>query len=238
MEALRHETSASMPFSQLADGVWVLNRPLKAGPVDLGHRMTVVRLASTGLWVHSPVALDDEVRAGLDSLGEVEYLIAPSTFHDLYWAPWFAAYPQARFCAAPGVREEHPELPFTDVLDADIPAARSGDLEHVQLGGMPKINESVFLHTPSKTLIVADMAFNHDRGVNFATGLVLRMTGCYGQFGVSRLYKLFIGDRKGMRRSVDEVLDWDFERIVMGHGHIVERDGRRILREAYAFLRP
>ncbi len=41
-----------------------------------------------------------------------------------------------------------------------------------------------------------------------------------------------------MRHSVDEVLDWDFERIVLGHGHIVQKDGRQILEDAYAFLRP
>jgi hypothetical protein len=105
-------------------------------------------------------------------------------------------------------------------------------------GGMPKVNETVFLHPASKTLIAADMAFNHDGNVDFATGLVLRLAGCHSGFNVSRFYKLFIGDRKSMRHSVDEVLDWDFERIVLGHGHIVQKDGRQILEDAYAFLRP
>ena len=238
MKAIRHAPSAAMPFSQLADSLWVLNCPLKAGPVDLGHRMSVVRLASGRLWIHSPVALNDEVRAELDALGEVECLVAPSTFHDLFWPEWFAAYPQARFYAASGVCQEHPELPFTDALAASAPAVWSDELGQTLLGGMPKINETVFLHPTSKTLIVADMAFNHDRSVNFATGLVLRLTGCYGRFGVSRLFKFFISDKKALRRSVDQVLSWDFERIVLGHGHIVERDGRQILRDAYAFLRP
>ncbi|NKB70030.1 MAG: DUF4336 domain-containing protein [Candidatus Latescibacteria bacterium] len=235
MNLIQHAPPAAMPFSQLSDNIWVLNRPLKAGPIDLGHRMSVVRLASGRLWVHSPVALDQEVRAGLDALGEVECLVAPSTFHDLYWKEWFVAYPQGRFYAVPGVREEHPELPFTDVLDAGAPVW-VGELDQTLLGGMPKINETVFLHPESKTLIAADMAFNHDSSVNFATGLVLRMTGCYGRFGVSRLFKLMIKDKKALRRSVDQVLGWDFERIVLGHGHIVEKDGRQVLEDAYAFL--
>ena len=235
MGAIRHAPLTAPPFSQLAEGIWVLNRPLKAGPIDLGHRMTVVRLASGGLWVHSPVALDDEVRAGLDALGQAECFVAPSTFHDLYWPQWFAAYPQARFYAAPGVAEEHPELPFTHRLDGDT---WPGQLGQTLLAGMPKINETVFLHSGSRTLIAADMAFNHDRSVNLATGLVLRLTGCYDRFGVSRLYKLMIGDKKALRHSVDQVLSWDFERIVLGHGHVVEQDGRQLLAEAYAFLRP
>jgi hypothetical protein len=32
------------------------------------------------------------------------------------------------------------------------------------------------------------------------------MTGCYDHFGVSRLYKLFIKDKRAIRHSVDKVL--------------------------------
>ncbi len=45
-----------------------------------------------------------------------------------------------------------------------------------------------------------------DRNVNLATGLVFKMTGCYDHFGVSRLYKLFIKDKRAMRHSVNKVL--------------------------------
>ena len=225
-----------MPFTQLTDDLWVLNRPARLGPIDLGHRMTVVRLASGRLWVHSPVALDDEIRTELDALGEVENFVAPSTFHALHWPAWFAAYPEARFYAAPGVRDEHPELPFTDTLGPQAPSAWADQLGQTLLGGMPKINEVVFLHPQSETLITADMAFNLDRGVDLATGLVLRMTGCYDHFGVSRLYKMKIKDEGAMRRSVDEVLAWDFNRIVLGHGRVVEKDGQQILKDAYDFL--
>ena len=45
-----------------------------------------------------------------------------------------------------------------------------------------------------------------DRNVNLATDLVFKMTGCYDHFGVSRLYKLFIKDKRAIRHSVDKVL--------------------------------
>ena len=45
-----------------------------------------------------------------------------------------------------------------------------------------------------------------DRNVNLATGLVFKMTGCYDHFGVSRLYKLFIKDKRAIRHSVNKVL--------------------------------
>ena len=227
-----------MPFTQLTDDLWVLNRPARLGPIDLGHRMTVVRLASGRLWVHSPVALDDEIRTELDALGEVENFVAPSTFHDLYWPAWFAAYPEARFsplracattipsCRSPTPWASKPPLPGRTNWDRRCSAA------------CPKSTKSSFcIPRASETLITADMAFNLDRGVDFATGLVLRMTGCYDRFGVSRLYKMKIKDEGAMRRSVDEVLAWDFNRIVLGHGRVVEKDGQQILKDAYDFLR-
>ena len=195
-----------MPFTQLTDDLWVLNRPARLGPIDLGHRMTVVRLASGRLWVHSPVALDDEIRTELDALGEVENFVAPSTFHDLYWPAWFAAYPEARFYAAPGVRDEHPELPFTDTLGPQAPSAWADQLGQTLLGGLPKINEVVFVDHQSKTLIAADLVFNYDRTVNLATSLLLRMTGTYNRCAVSRLFKFYIRDKKALRHSIDQIL--------------------------------
>ncbi len=35
----------------------------------------------------------------------------------------------------------------------------------------------------------------------------------------------------------DQVLEWDFDRIVVGHGPVFETDGRHILENAYDFLR-
>ena len=46
-----------------------------------------------------------------------------------------------------------------------------------------------------------------------------------------------IKDERAMRRSIDEVLAWDFNRIVLGHGRVVEKDGQQILKDAYDFLR-
>ena len=54
---------------------------------------------------------------------------------------------------------------------------------------------------------------------------------------LSRLFKLYIRDKKALRHSIDQMLSWDFERIVVGPGHLIDRDGRQVLKEAYSFLR-
>ena len=57
----------------LAADLWVADRPFKL-PLrfgDIGCRMTVIRLADGGLFLHSPVPLDAALRAALDQIGPV-----------------------------------------------------------------------------------------------------------------------------------------------------------------------
>ena len=49
-------------LTPFADDVWVEAREAKFLGLETGTRMTVVRLAGGGLFVHSPVALDDATR--------------------------------------------------------------------------------------------------------------------------------------------------------------------------------
>lgn len=53
----------------LAPDLWVVDRPLPLAVGDIGARMTVIRLHDGGLFLHSPVRLDDELRRGLDAVG-------------------------------------------------------------------------------------------------------------------------------------------------------------------------
>jgi len=54
--------------------------------------------------------------------------------------------------------------------------------------------------------------------------------------GKGWLEYIAVRDWKIGRQQVDRMLRWDIERIVLAHGALVERDGRRVLRDAYAWL--
>lgn len=45
-----------------------------------------------------------------------------------------------------------------------------------------------------------------------------------------------VKDWKQGRREVDRMLAWDIERIVLTHGEMISSDGKRVLRDAYAWL--
>ncbi len=227
-------------FTQLAPTLWTLTHPLHLGPVCMDHTMTVALLPDEQLWIHSPVAYSPALAQALTALGKPTHFVAPSIYHDLYWREWFAAYPQAQFYAVAGVREEHPELPFTHVLDQTAPSDWNDAFAQVPVGGMPKLNEIAFLHRESNTAIITDLVFNYaeDPGFNFATRCTLKIFGTYNRYcGVSRLLRTCFADKRAVRRAVDEIVAWNFSGMVVGHGRAITANGSEALREAYAFLK-
>src|SRR5262249_10964304 len=147
-------------LERIADDVWIEHRPLRFLGVETGTRMTVVRLRSGGLFVHSPVALDTHTRETVDALGPVTALVAPSRFHHLYVAEWPRAYPNASLSASPGLEEKRKDVTWTRILGDEPEAEWRGDLEQVFFGALPIENEVVFFHRKSNTIISSDLMFN------------------------------------------------------------------------------
>ena len=212
--------------------LWEISRPIKMPGLRMDHRMTVVRLGSGGLLLHSPVSFDTALAKALAELGPVEHLVAPSRYHDMYWTEWFREYPVAEFFCAPGVKGEHPELRFQHVLGSESAPSWAGELETCLIRGIPKINEVAFFHKATRTLIVADLVFNLSTDQNILAKLFLKLNGIYGRVGCSRFFRAFIKDRAAFDRSIDEIFEWDFDRLVPGHGPVVERNGRVVLKQA------
>jgi hypothetical protein len=221
----------------LAPELWVAERPQRFLGVELGTRMTVVRLRDGGLWVHSPVAPDPGLRAAVHALGPVRFVVAPNRFHHLFVGAWAEAHPDAELHAAPGLPEKRRDLAFHALLGDAPPAGWKEDLDQVWVRGAPIANEVVFLHRASRTLIVADLAFHFGPEQPFATRLAARLLGAYGRLGPTRFERyLLFSDRAAARRAFDRIGAWDFERVVVAHGAIQERGGKEALLHSYAWL--
>jgi hypothetical protein len=221
---------------QLDRDLWVAERPQRFWGLEVGARMTALRLADGSLLLHSPVSLDPGLRRELDALGRVRHAVAPNRLHHLYAGEVAAAYPEAQLWVAPGVERKRPDLAPTGVLGDEAPPAWRGQLDQVFFRGRPYENEVVFLHRASRTLLLCDLAFNFGPSAHPATRLLMRMIRSYGRFGPSRLDPLLIRDRRAARASLERILAWDFERVVVAHGDVLERGGREALRSGYAWL--
>ena len=221
---------------QLAQDLWVAERPQRAFGIEMGTRMTVVRLADGTLFVHSPVALDRATRLALDALGPVRHVVAPNRFHHLHAGVYPVVYLDARFYAAPGVGEKRPDLPIDEVLGDTAPSVWAGQIDQTLFRGMPLTNEIVFLHRTTRTLVLTDIATNVRAAPGLDTWLLFSVNGTYGRFAAGWIERLLTRDWGAARASLEHVLAWDFDRIIVAHGDVVDHGGPAALRTAFHWL--
>ena len=225
------------PLRQLAENLWVVDRPQSFYALPVGTRMTVMRLSGERLLLHSPVALDRDLRAQLDALGRVRFAVAPNRLHHLYAGDVARAYPDARLWVAPGLPAKRPDLVFEAVLTDLAPEEWRGEVDQVFFRGRPYENEVVFFHRATRTLVLCDLAFNFGPSAAAPTRWLMKLIRSYGRLGPTRLDPLLIRDRATARESLEKILAWDFDRVIVSHGDVLERGGRAILSEGYAWLR-
>src|SRR5262245_1568336 len=106
-------TNLLTPFEE---NIFTVQRPYRVLGMELGVRMTVIRLQDGGLFLHSPVRLDPELKKEMDSLGPVRCLVGPNLFHHLSLRPWREDYPEARLFGVSGLPEKRKNLKFDGVL--------------------------------------------------------------------------------------------------------------------------
>ena len=217
----------------LGDGLWIHEEPLGVAIVQAGRRMAVVRLGDGGLLVHSPATLTPALRAELDALGPVRFVVAPSAVHGhLAMGGYARAYPAAELHGGPGLDARRKDLVFAGVLGSAPDPRWADDLDQAAALGHRLLTEIVFLHRPSRSLLIGDLGVTL-RPRNLAERL---WAGPGDHLRPARPYRLDIRDRRQARAALDRILTWDFDRVVTGHGPMVERGGREALRAAYAFL--
>jgi len=217
--------------------LWVCAVPYRAMGMPLGRQIVVVRLPGGGLWIHSPVPVTPELRREVAALGEVRHVVGPNRWHDECLTEFQAEYPTALFHAAPGLAAQKRDVRFGAELSDTPHSEWAGALEQHLIRGMPKLNEVVFFHPASRSLLIADLAFNLGPEGPRWFELAMRLYGTWGRFGPTPLEKWMMHDKAAVRTSIDRILRWDFNRIIVGHGRNLETDGKRIFREAFTFLR-
>jgi hypothetical protein len=70
----------------------------------------------------------------------------------------------------------------------------------------------------------------------FLSRVLLKLNDCDCKFAPSRLIKTVIKDRAALRRSLDHILAWDFDALVLSHGANLPTDAKVRLRDAFLFL--
>lgn len=233
----------------VAPGLWLADGPIVHMAAPLGTRapfptrMTLARLADGGLWCHSPIAPDAGLFEAIDALGPVRHLVAPNKLHYAHVAAWKRRYPQAVAWASPGVRERAADQGIEVRFDADLgdaaPPAWAGTLDQLHFKGSRAIEEVVFLHRPSATLVLADLIenFEADR-LGLPLRWLARLGGVLAPHGGMPLDMrlTYLGHKAEARACLARLLAWRPRRILLAHGRCFMEHGEAELRRAFAWL--
>jgi hypothetical protein len=223
-------------MKQLHSDLWISDSPLRFLGLEVGARMTVVRLPGGKLLLHSPIAATADLVRDVKALGPVAYLVAPNRLHHLFVGDWQRACPDASTYVAPGLDTKRADLAIAGVLAEEPEPGWKGSVDQVLLGGIPFANEVVFFHRPSATLIATDLAFNIGPSSPPLTRLAFRLGGAYGRLSPTLLERILVRDRAAFRQSLERILAWPFERVVMAHGEVSEKGGREELVRGYSWV--
>jgi Domain of unknown function (DUF4336) len=217
------------------NSVWHAQQPLKFGPISLTTRMTVVRLRDGSLWVHSPISPTRELIEELQKVGAVRYVVAPNKSHHLFFLEFLDVHPAAQGYLAAGLELKRPDLKRFPQVPREAPWGC--EIQGFFIEGLPILNETVWFHSDTGTLIFTDLLFcfaETNRGV---TALVSKLLGVRGTLGMSRTMKWMTKDKQALARSVLPLLSLPVQRVIVAHDQIINEQPVEMLVKAFAWLR-
>jgi hypothetical protein len=162
----------------VAENIWIVDGPLVkmsmyGTKTPFPTRMTVIKLSNGDLWCHSPTLLTPNLKKEIDQLGLVKHLISPNKLHYVHIDRWAKNYPEAIAWASPGVREraaaQNLKVTFQSDLSEQPEPVWAKDLAQILFRGSRFMEEVVFFHHSSSTLILTDLIENFESGYSMNT---------------------------------------------------------------------
>ena len=211
------------------DGLWTFRAPLAVGPLQMGAAMTVLRRADGGLLLHSPIAHSEALQEAVESLGPIWGLLAPNSYHHLSLKGWMDACPGTEVFVAPGLLKKRPDLEGAHIAEGDgLALLRDDALDALLVQGMPQLSEVVLLHRPSRSVVLTDLIQN----LQEVGGLTAFYRWLFALSpGQSPIMKLLLKDKAAYVASMQGILAWEFDTIVLAHNTPILREGRAQLEQ-------
>jgi hypothetical protein len=232
----------------VAPGIWIADGPeirmaTPFGGFPMTTRMTLVRLRDGAIWCHSPIAPDETLFREIDALGPVRHLVSPNMLHYASIAKWKERYPGAVAWASPGVRKRAAAQCIDVTFDADLadtaPGAWAVDIDQLRFRGSRVLEEFVFFHRASATLVLADLIENFERAkLTPRMRWLMRLGGVLDPDGKVPLdFRLtWTGRKRFARECFARIMAWHPQRVILAHGRWYPENGEAELRRAFRWV--
>ena len=219
------------------DQIWAKTYSVHYVGCDFDARMTVAKLDDNRLMLHSPCEIDAATQAGIDAIGTVDCIVAPGSYHYFYVASAQVAFPNADTYICPGIERKRPDIAFDWFLSDHAPASWSDVMGQVLVRGNRFIWEVAFFHRPTKTLLLVDLIENiTDTTPHVNWGMKLWWKAVFHMWNNPKPapeYQFGWKDKALARASLQLILEWDFDRVVIAHGDNVTDGAKEFVKEAW-----
>jgi hypothetical protein len=247
MDERETDRSVYPPLDRLkpvAEGIWIVDSgPLHLVGLSFPVRMTVVRLSSGSMWLHSPTPFNAALKDEIERIGPIRHLVAPNFAHWMFVKDWQREVPETIAWAAPGLRRRgtvrRSGVRFDHDLGVVPPGDWADDINQIVVPGGFGINEVAFLHDASRSLILTDLVENFEaEKLNPLARPLVRAAGAIGPDGMAPLhYRLALdGNRAAVAAAARRMLDWAPDRVIFAHGAWFEAEGAARLRHSFRWL--
>lgn len=224
-----------------AENVWIVDGPnVRDMGVMFTTRMAIVKLSDGSLWVNSPVSLPFDTLERIAECGPVKYILAATPRHVWRLAAWHTLFPEAQLWAprTTPFTLKNGHLPFTGTLGDVPPQGWANDVDQLTFKGNPLIEEVMFFHKQSRTVILDDLIQIHPivKGKPLRNSLFILAGVASPLGGVPLDIRLSFTNRELARRSLEKLLSWDFDKLVIAHGVCVGKDAKPFVARAFRWL--
>jgi len=218
--------------------IYIAEYPVHFGGMDILARMSLVKLRDGRLWAHNAAPLNEKLKQKIDQLGQVSYIIAPGTYHHLHVSDFQGHYPDAETFICPGLEKKITDMKFDWILGNRPDHRWQNEFEQVVVTGTRFISEVAFFHKPSRTLLLVDLLENYGDDYTHSADPLLQfwwkhIFHMWNNPKAAPEYQMGWGDRVAVKRALDRILDWDFERIILAHGNTIESNAKAIARKGW-----
>jgi hypothetical protein len=224
-----------------ADNLWIVEGPLvRDFGVMFTTRMAIAKLSDGSLWVNSPVPVPFATLQQIVARGPVRYLVTATPRHVWRLEAWHTLFPAAELWVPRTTLAtlNKGRLQFTGTLGDDPPQSWVNDFDQLAFRGSRFIEEVIFFHKQSRTVILDDLIQVHSpvQGKPLRNALIELAGVAAPHGGVAIDIRMSFMNRGLARKSLAKLLSWDFDRLIIAHGPCIEKDAKSFVQRAFRWL--
>jgi len=233
---------------KIDENIWIfdggsISMDMYCCKIPFSTRMTVIKLDNGGLWVHSPIKINEEVIKQISKLGDVKYIVGPNKIHYAYIYEWAEHFPDAKVYAAKEIEKrakaQNIKVKIDEILTDDVPAEWKGQIAQHVFKGSSFMEEVVFYHVASRSLILVDLIENFEsEKLSKLYAFFAKLVGVLAPGGRAPLdlRVTFMFGKAKAKNSLNIIKKWDFDNIILAHGKCVFENARDTLNESFKWL--